>query len=259
MILKKIPPLLLNRMSELLPLNDNNLSKEKLVKPITLAYFFIGIIELIAEFNKDITLIMFSKPLLMPLLIALYICLSKKMNTLFIVALLFVWGANIFFIFDSFTHLLVATSFFIIHRILIIITVFKVLKFPGYFPLLIGCIPFLFVFLIVVNSTYSVLGNSLYLFIVQGLLLIVFGGYSLGNYILKSNKSNTYLLLCALLFAAAQFIVVMKIVYVSFNIFQPIAMMLFIFGQYLQCHFMLLEEKKKWRLDIINSQKKVHS
>ena len=246
-------------MSELLPLNDNNHSKEKLVKPITLAYFFIGIIELIAEFNKDITLILLSKPLLMPLLIALYFCLSKKINTLYIISIIVVWFANVFFIFDSFTYVLLGTTFYIIHRLLIIITVFKVLKFPGYFPLLIGCIPFLFIFLIVLNSTYTVLGNSLYLFILQGLLLIVFGGYSLGNYILKSNKSNTYLLLCALLFAAAQFIVVMKIVYVSFNIFQPIAMMLFIFGQYLQCHFMLLEEKKKWRLDIINSQKKGHS
>ncbi len=246
-------------MSELLPLNDNNLSKEKLVKPITLAYFFIGIIELIAEFNKDVSLIMFSKPLLIPLLIALYLCLSKKINLMYIIAMFFVWCANIFFIFDTFTLLLLGTSLYIVHRLFIIITVFKILKFPGYFPLLIGCIPFLFVFLIVVNATYSVLGNSFYLFLIQGFLLIVFGGYSLGNYILKSNKSNTYLLLCALLFSASQFIIVMKIVYVSLVIFQPIAMMLFIFGQYLQCHFIILEEKKKWRLDIINSQKKGNS
>ncbi len=245
-------------MSELLPLNDNNLSKEKLVKPLTLAYFFIGIIELIAEFNKDVTLILFSKPLLIPLLIALYICLSKKINILYSVALVLVWTANICFIFDSFDYILAGTLFYIIHRILILITVFKVLKFPGYFPLLIGCIPFLFIFLLVVNSTYHFLGNSFYLFLIQGLLLIVFGGYSLGNYILKSNKSNTYLLISALMFASSQFILVMKIVYLSYTIFQPIAMLLFIFGQFFQCQFMLLEEKKKWRLDIINSQKNGH-
>ena len=149
----------------------------------------------------------------------------------------------IYFLFLIHYLLTCCNIFFYSSSILIIITVFKVLKFPGYFPLLIGCIPFLFVFLIVVNSTYSVLGNSLYLFIVRRTFVNCFWRLFIGNYILKSNKSNTYLLLCALLFAAAQFIVVMKIVYVSFNIFQPIAMMLFIFGN--ACNVILCFRRKE--------------
>jgi hypothetical protein len=55
-----------------------------------------------------------------------------------------------------------------------------------------------------------------------------------------------------MLFTVTQFILVLKIFYVNYNIFQPLAMLLYVFGQYLLYLFVILEEKKRKRYHIIN-------
>jgi hypothetical protein len=233
------------------------LIKTKLLKPFTAAYFLIAAIEIIAEFFKDSFFIAISKPLLMPLLLVVYWCSSKdsNRNRLFILALFLVFIANIFFISNAMQYIVIGSLFFLLYRILIIWVVFKIVKFPGYFPLIIGALPFLFVYLFVANVTYQVLGNKFYLFILQGIFLIFFGGFCLGSYIIKSNTSNTYLLISTMLFTATQFILVIKIFYVNFNFLQPLAMLLFVIGQYLLYRFIVIEEKKKKRYLIINKAK----
>ena len=54
------------------------------------------------------------------------------------------------------------------------------------------------------------------------------------------------------LLTVTQFILVLKIFYVNYNIFQPLAMLLYVFGQYLLYLFVILEEKKRKRYHIIN-------
>jgi len=40
--------------------------------------------------------------------------------------------------------------------------------------------------------------------------------------------------------------------YADYNIFQPLAMLMYVFGQYLLYLFVLIEEKKRKRYQIIN-------
>lgn len=229
--------------------------KSRFVKSLVAIYFLIALVEVIAEYYKDIFYISFSKPLLMPVLIGVYYCSSKTINITFILSLVAVWIANIFFITNTMNFIILGSIFFLIYRLLIIYAVFKVVRFPGYLPLIIGSLPFLFVYLFVSNVTYHELGNKFYLFILQGIFMIFFGGFCLGSYIIKSNTSNTYLLLSTMFFTATQFILVIKIFYVNFNIFQSLAMILFVLGQYLLYRFFILEEKKKKRYLIINKMK----
>jgi hypothetical protein len=189
----------------------------------------------------------------MPLLIAIYWFTSKRINLHFVIALLLVWIANVLFIFPSVNFIIVASLFFLGYRLLIMFIVYRTVKFPGFFPLIIGCIPFLFLYIFVANISYKELGGLFFLFAIQGILVIVFGGYCLGNYILKPNKSNTYLLISTILFTATQFILVIKIYYLSNNIFQALAMLLFVSGQYLLYQYIILEEKKRERFKIINN------
>ncbi|HMK06662.1 MAG TPA: lysoplasmalogenase family protein [Flavobacterium sp.] len=225
----------------------------KMVRPLTGIYFLVALVEIVAELNTDVSLISITKPLLMPLLIAIYWCSAKKINFLFVLSLLMVWIANLLFISTSMGFIIAATSFFLLYRILVMFIVFRMARFPGFLPLIIGCMPFLFLYIFVANLTYKELGEKFFLFAMQGMVMIVFGGYCLGNYILKSNKSNTYLLISTILFTAAQFILVIKIFYLSVNIFQPLAMLLFVSGQYLLYQYIVLEEKKRRRYKAINN------
>lgn len=229
-------------------------NKTRLVVPITAIYFFVALVEIIAESNNDKLLISLSKPLLMPLMLMLYLSASKKPDILFVLGIIAAWGANLFLISTQMDMIFIGTSLFLVYRVLIILMVLRITKFPGFLPMLIGSLPFLFLYLFVSNLTHKELGERFTLFVVQGILLILFGGFCVGSYILKSSKANSYLLVSTILFTAAQFITVLKIYYVSHTIFQPLAIMAFVFGQYLLSLYLLLEEKKKRRHKQINSQ-----
>lgn len=227
-------------------------NKNKLLKPFIAFYFFVGCVEIIAELFTDYIFISLTKPLLMPILICIYWLSSKSRNNIFILGLLAVWVANIFFISNSVNFFVIGTLFFLLYVILIIYLVLKTVKFPGYIPMIIGSLPFLFIYLFFTNISQDELGYRFYLFIIQGIFMIILGSLCLGNYILKSNTSNTYLLVSTLLFTVTQFILVLKMFYVNYNIFQPLAMLLYVFGQYLLYLFVILEEKKRKRYHIIN-------
>ena len=79
--------------------------------------------------------------------------------------------------------------------------------------------------------------------------------FAISNYIFKPNKLSKLLLLSSLFFIAIQFLMVLKLSNVYFNIFQSLAMFLFVIGQYLLVKFLLLSEKKKVRYEIINGIK----
>jgi len=231
------------------------IDKIRLVKPLTAAYAFVAVIEIIAELNRDMSIILLSKPLLMPLLIGLYWSNSKKANHMFIFSLIAVWIANVFLISDSMNLIFAGSIFFLLYRLIVMYLVFRVTKFPGYLPMIVGCMPFLFLYLFVTNLTHQELGERFLLFVLQGGLMILFGGFCIGNYILKSNRANTYLLISTLLFTAAQFLIVVKLFYHSYTIFQPLSMLFFVLGQYLLYQFIILAEKKRRRYHSMATKK----
>lgn len=222
-------------------------NKIKLVKPLTIVYFFIAFVEIIAELNQDSDVILLTKPLLMPLLIAIYGCLSRKNNQIFTFSLLAAWVANILLISSTMPLIFMGGVFFLIYRISVISQVIRVIKFPGFLPMAIGCMPFLFMYLFIANLTHQAWGESFMLFIVHGCLLILFGGFCLGSYILKSSESNTYLLISTVLITAAQFLILINLFFASYVVVKPLLMLCFVCGQYLLCKFMVLEERKKKR------------
>lgn len=227
-------------------------SKEKNTAILTVLYFALSGVEIIAEFFQDVPFVLLSKPLIMPMLLALYFLNTKRKNLVFVTALCFVWVANLLFIAKDFNFVVVGSIFFTIYRILIIYLVISYVKMPKFFPLLIGCLPFLFIYLFVINLAYEELNEGFWLFLIQGIFTIFFGGLVLGNYIFKSNNANTYLLISTMLFTFTQFLFVIRLFYTSLNIFQPLAMLLYVVGQYLLYKFVVMEENKQHRHENIN-------
>ncbi len=212
---------------------------------LTIFYVLISLAEIAAEYYKETMLIYLTKPFILPALILIYYRNSQRINYIFILALVFSWIANIFFIKQSFLSIFTGAVFFFFYRALIIYIVLKHIKLPGIFPIIVGCVPFLFVYMYLINLTYELLGDGLVIFVIQCVIISLLGGLSVGNYMLRSNRAANLLLISTMLFAATQFIFVIRLYYTGINIFQPLAMALFVIAQYIFYRFLILSEREK--------------
>jgi len=230
-----------------------NFKKNKLASLLLLGFFVVSFIEIIGEYNEDKALVWLTKPLILPLLIAYYLKQSKKINPLFIVALIFSWVANLLFIQNTFQFIVYGVIFFVIYRILVIYIIVNKVKMPSLIPLVLGSIPFIFIYVSVTLFTYNALGDGVYLFLLQGIFTIFLGGFSLGNYIMVSNKPNSLLLISTMFMAFNQFVFLLKLYYHQVNILQALAMILFVLGQLLLTMYMFHTEKHLQRMEPIKN------
>lgn len=220
---------------------------------LTVIFFTVSLVEIIAEYYRAVALIYTVKPMILLILAFLYWRTSQKLSWIYLCALLFGWLANLFFISQDFRDIFIGALLFFVYRALSIYIVIKHIKLPGIFPIVVGCVPFLFIYMYLVNLTYDAIGEGLVIFIIQCVLISFLGGLSVGNYILRSNRASTMLLMSTLFFAITQFIFVIRLYYVNVNIFQPLAMTLFVVGQYMFYKFMIFSEDSKTNVRIMNN------
>lgn len=231
-----------------------NFKNNKIANLLLLAFFVVSLIEIIAEYCSDKLLIWMTKPLILPILILYYLKRSKKISLFFVTALLFSWVANLMFIQNTLDFVFLGVLFFLIYRILVIYIIVNKVQMPTSFPLILGSIPFIFLYVIVTLYSYSALGDNVYLFLIQGAFTIFLGGFSLGNYIMVSNRQNSVLLISTMFMAFNQFIFVMKYFYIEVNILQSAAMILFVLGQFLLTRYMFHTEKNKHKYGILTKE-----
>lgn len=206
------------------------------------AFLIVSFLEIIAEYNDDKFLIWITKPFILPFLLAYYLRLTKNRNKYFILALFCSWIANLLFIENTLNWIIYGSVFFLAYRILIIYIVMNRVKMPSLVPLIIGSIPFVFIYATICFLSFEAMGTNIYLFLIHGIFTIFLGGLSLGNYIMISNRPNLVLFISTMLFALTQFVFVLKIYYGNGNCFQAIAMVMFVIGQYLLTKFMVYTE-----------------
>lgn len=229
----------------------DNLRNNKLASMLLAAFFAVSTIEIVGEFIGDKLLVWMTKPLILPLLLLYYLKRSKKINAFFVLALLASWVANMLFIQKTFDFVFYGVLFFLVYRILVIYIIVDKVKMPNSIPLVLGSTPFIFLYTIVTFYTYETLGTNVYLFLIQGAFTIFLGGFSLGNYIMVSNKPNSVLLISTMFMAINQFLLVLKFFWEDVNTLQAIAMSLFVLGQYLLTKYMFYTEKGKHGFDVL--------
>ncbi|MFC4816953.1 MULTISPECIES: lysoplasmalogenase family protein [unclassified Flavobacterium] len=225
-------------------IKNSNKSEEKL---LLVLFFFVSFAEIFAEFFNKIAFVYILKPLIIPILTLIYWKTSTRRNPYFLVSMFFALLANLLFISRDFTSIVLASTFFLLHRTLVIYLVLKNVKIKRFLPVFLGSIPFLTVFAYLTFMTMDELGEGFGLYIIQVLFMSFLGGFALSNYIIEENKMNYWLLINSILFAVIQFIIVLKLFYVSMVIFQPISMILYVFAQYALYKFMILAESNKER------------
>lgn len=223
---------------------------------LTVLFFVVSFVEIVAEYFESTLIVYITKPMILLILGILYWKTSPKINNIYIAALLFSWIANLFFISADFSYIFIGALLFGVHRILTIYIVIKHIKLPGIFPIVVGCVPFFFIYMYLVNLTHEDIKEGLYIFIAQCILISFLGGLSVGNYVLRSSRASTMLLMSTLFFAISQFIFVIRLYYAELNIFQPMLMALFVIGQYMFYKFLILAEDKKSSFRIMNEMVK---
>lgn len=218
--------------------------KKNIIILLEIVYCALSLCVIFAEYEKDIRLISFTKPFLIPILGVLYVALSKKINWIYLSALLFIWMANLFFINQTPEFIFKGTASYLVFWVFIIYLILVNTSFPNKVPFIIAVIPFSFIYCCVFQLVYENIETGVYFFFINGVFMIFMGAYSLANYFIDSNRSNTYFLIGALFFTFIQFLISIDLYYVSIRIFRPIAMLLFVTAQLFLLKMILSFENK---------------
>lgn len=203
--------------------------KQNIVNLLTIIYFVIAFLEVVAEFFIISPIIFILKPIIPLILIVIYYIKSDKKNIIFIVALFLSLITNILFIPNTAEYLFFGVLVFTFHRILIVYLIFSIQKIKDIIPFFIATAPFLLIFFYLFIETVDIPENTVTILIFQNLLISSFAGIALSGYVMNDNKQNSILLISALLFVMLQFVVFVEKYYLINEyeeLFRPLAMTL---------------------------------
>ncbi len=216
---------------------------------LSYAYFFVATLLLLAEAFRNTPAITVLRPMLIPILIALYSCTSRKRNKIYIVALAFALLSNVLLLTGEITHVIYAIITFLLYRLLIIIIV---VRYTAKFHLLafaIAIVPFFFLFAYLIDMTSETLADGLYPSIANAIVMSVLAALSLSNYIFEDDRRNSWLLISSLLFVVLMFIFVIERFYLTNPVFRPLSVLVFAAAHYAFYKYMILTER-----DILTSR-----
>lgn len=225
--------------------------KSRLLNPLIAFYFFVAFIEIIAEYNQDYFFIRYTKPLVIPILIAIYWVSAKVKNNHYLFALVLLFIANLFFISETSFSIIIGTLFLFFSQLLYIYLVIEKIKYPGLSLLLISSLPYFCICILVAVLIYDAAAVEFYLFIVQSILLIFFGGLSLANYFTKYNKLNSQLFASASILAVAQLLLILESSYSNSVILKALSTVFLVLGNYIFYQFVLAQDRKQNKYRII--------
>ena len=172
----------------------------KKIQLLTVIYFLVASLEVIAEMFAYKPVIVFAKPLISLVLILIYLQSSVSKNALFVVAMTLSLITNLFLIPNTEDMLFYGIIAFLLHRLLVIYIVMALVKIRDFVPVLIATIPFLLIFFYLFFITEQIPENSFLIIVVSNLLISILGGIAVSNYVMKDTKSSSLLLLAGVFF-----------------------------------------------------------
>ncbi len=206
-------------------------------------FVLVSILEIIAEYFPNKVYVFIFKPLIIPFLILLYFKTSSIVNPLFITALFFSWIANIFYIYIEYYLMIIASIFFMMYRLLIIKIVLEHIVIKSLTSVLLSIIPFALLVFYTFSLIYEEMGLNIIMYALQGLLVVVLGAISLSNFLSNPGQDcGFWLLISSILFMFNLLFIFIRIFYFEFELFQPLLMSFYIFGQYSLYKFVVLSE-----------------
>ena len=219
--------------------------KSRVLNPLIAFYFFVAFIDIIAEYNQDYFFIGYTKPLIIPVLAAIYWVSVNVKNNHYLFALVSLFIANLFFISEASLSIIIGTLFLFFSQLLYIYIVIQKIKYPGLSILLISSLPYFCICIFVAVLIFDATAFEFYLFVIQSMLLIFFGGLSLANYFAKYNKLSSQLFVSASLLAVAQLLIILGSSYSNSGMLKALSTVFLVLGNYIFYQFVLGRDRRQ--------------
>ena len=229
--------------------NSSFFRKSRFVNSVAIGYLFLSIVAVILEFFKDKDILILVKPLVIPVLLFMYWCSTRRVDLIYIFALLAVWIANLFFTSSLLIPMVIGTLFLLAYKVLFVHLVHTSLKAKEFFPIAVSAVPFLLFYTLLTIITYSSVKELFFLYMSQCIILVILGAYALANFFNKSRKSSMYLLL------AVVFLIFDQVLNIIFNgNFEAVGLLFFYGAHYFFCRFLVVDEKRRRHHDSFKIQ-----
>jgi len=170
---------------------------------------------------------------------------SKSLNKLFVAGLFFSFLGDVLLLGTGELYFILGLLFFLIAHVFYILMVLKLLKKTQISQILIASVPYLLVFIALINVLYSGLGEMKIPVIVYAITISVFGMTSLILFL--QNKTNTTFLLVlgVLIFITSDAVLALNMFYEKQTFYPLLIMLTYVIAQFLICKFVLLNSIKK--------------
>ena len=168
-----------------------------------------------------------------------YFVNTKTLNKLFVAGLFFSLLGDVFLLGKGELYFILGLGFFLIAHIFYIIMVSKQLVKLQLKSLGLAIIPYLMVFVLLLNLLYESLGTMKIPVIIYAITISVFGTTSLLLFLQKKTNTNLLLVIGVLIFITSDSILAINLFYKPQPFYPLLIMMTYVLAQFLICKFVL--------------------
>ena len=173
-----------------------------------------------------------------------YMVTAKTVNKLFVAGLFFSFLGDVLLLGSGELYFIFGLLFFLIAHIFYIIMVLKLLKKLRLSQVMLAIIPYLIIFIVLLNILYSGLGGMRIPVIIYAVTISIFGTSSLLLFLQNREKIFLILVFGVLLFIISDAVLALNMFYEKQAIYPLLIMSTYVTAQYLICRFVLLNERK---------------
>ena len=204
-----------------------------------IAFMLFCLIDFFGIYLDKQMMVGFAKPMLMITLFWYYYSNAKKLNKYFVLGLFFSFLGDILLLGAGEMYFVFGLLFFLIAHVFYIIIVLKIIQITKPKEFIIASVPFLLLFLVLMNVLYAGLGSMKIPVIIYAMTISFFGIVSLILYLQAKTKISLLLLVGVLTFIASDTILALNLFYKKQSFYPLLIMMTYVLAQYLICRFVL--------------------
>ena len=204
-----------------------------------IAFMLFCLIDFFGIYLDKQMMVNFAKPMLMITLFWYYYSNAKKLNKYFVLGLFFSFLGDILLLGTGEMYFVFGLLFFLIAHVFYIIIVLKIIQITKPKEFIIAGVPFLLLFLVLMNVLYAGLGIMKIPVIIYAITISFFGIVSLILYLQAKTKISMLLLVGVLTFITSDTILALNLFYKKQSFYPLLIMMTYVLAQYLICRFVL--------------------
>ena len=208
-----------------------------------IAFIIFSLIDFFGIYLEKQWMVYLAKPMLMTTLFGYYYLNKKSDNLFFVLGLLFSLFGDLFLLGSGELYFILGLIFFLIAHVFYIIMVFKILLEIRLKDFMIAGIPYLLLFLILINVLYDGLGSMKIPVIIYAMTISFLGVFSLLLFLQSRTKTSLLLLFGVLVFITSDTILALNLFYEKQSFYPILIMTTYVMAQFLICKFVLYLNK----------------